>query len=69
MSSWGCPHNDKGQCRQAPGKACDPGMKGCTLFGRFVFSTDEKNISRRLEEKKNKEIPSKNLSGKHGCSE
>lgn len=51
MSSWGCPHDDKGQCRQVPGKACDPGMKGCTLFGRFVFSADAKNISRHIKSK------------------
>jgi hypothetical protein len=49
MSSWGCPHNDKGQCRQVPSKTCDTGMKGCTLFERFVFSTDEKNISRHIK--------------------
>jgi len=47
MGGWGCPHDDKGQCRKVPGKACDPGMKGCTLFGKYTFSTDEKNISRR----------------------
>jgi len=22
---------------------CDPGMKGCTLYGRYRFSTDAKN--------------------------
>lgn len=54
MGGWGCPHEDQGQCRKVPGKACDPGMKGCTLSGRFLFSTDDKNISRRLEEKKKK---------------
>jgi len=52
MGGWGCPHEDKGQCLKVPGKACDPGMKGCTLSGRFLFSKDEKNISNRLKEKK-----------------
>ena len=38
---WGCPHEDKGQCRQVRGRACDPGMKGCVLYGRFRFANNE----------------------------
>lgn len=38
-------------CRKVPDKACDPGMKGCTLSGRFLFTTPEKNISRQQKEK------------------
>jgi hypothetical protein len=68
MSGWGCPHESKGQCLKVPGKACDPGMKGCTLFGKYTFSSDEKNISRRLK-KENKEIPSESSSCKQKCSE
>jgi len=49
MSSWGYPHDDKGQNQQVPGETCDPGMKGRALFGRFVFSTDEKIISRHIK--------------------
>jgi len=41
--SWGCPHDANGECQRVPGRACDPGMKGCVLFGRFVFSNEEKN--------------------------
>jgi hypothetical protein len=44
-------------------------MKGCTLFGRFVFNTDEKNISRRLKEKKNKEPFPENPSAEQGSSD
>jgi hypothetical protein len=51
MSGWGCPDEVKGMCRRVPGKKCDPGMKGCTLSGRFLFSSDEKNISHRLKTK------------------
>lgn len=58
MSGWGCPHEVEGMCRRVPGKKCDPGMKGCTLSGRFKFSSDEKNISRRLKEKS---VPSDEL--------
>ncbi len=46
MSGWGCPNELKGTCLRVDGRECDPGMKGCILFGRFVFSTPEKNISR-----------------------
>lgn len=63
MGGWGCPHEDHGQCLKVPGKACDPGMKGCTLSGRFLFSSDDKNISRRLDEKK------KNRAGKDGSEQ
>jgi hypothetical protein len=43
MSGWGCPHEANGQCMRVLGRACDPGMKGCVLFGRFVFSNPDKN--------------------------
>ncbi|GAV20788.1 hypothetical protein MMIC_P1762 [Mariprofundus micogutta] len=50
MSGWGCPHEQNGQCKRVPGKSCDPGMKGCTLFGKFTFSSEAKNISRRIRD-------------------
>lgn len=40
---WGCPHDNKGQCEKVEGRPCDPGMKGCVLFGRFTFSDTAKN--------------------------
>ncbi len=43
MSGWGCPHEVKGACSKVENRPCDPGMKGCILFGRFVFSKEEKN--------------------------
>jgi len=43
MGGWGCPHETKGQCAKVEQRPCDPGMKGCVLFGRFVFSDEEKN--------------------------
>jgi len=49
--SWGCPHEEDGKCRKVLGQDCDPGMKGCVLSGRFVFSTDEKNRTRSQKEK------------------
>ncbi len=43
MSGWGCPNELTGMCLRVKGRACDPGMKGCLLHGRFVFSNPEKN--------------------------
>ncbi|CAK0774863.1 conserved hypothetical protein [Gammaproteobacteria bacterium] len=40
---WGCPHEVDGACQRVEGRSCDPGMKGCVLFGRFVFSDPAKN--------------------------
>lgn len=41
--SWGCPHEINGLCHKVSGLACDPGMKGCVLFGRYVFASQQKN--------------------------
>ena len=43
MGGWGCPHEIGGKCTRIRGFDCDPGMKGCVLFGRFRFSNDDKN--------------------------
>lgn len=43
MSGWGCPHEIRGTCQRVRGRPCDPGMKGCILFGRFVWSVETKN--------------------------
>ena len=43
MASWGCPHEADGVCQRVNQIACDPGMKGCVLYGRFVFSNPAKN--------------------------
>ncbi len=47
--SWGCPHELKGLCSKVNNLPCDPGMKGCVLYGRFVFANEEKNV--RLRQK------------------
>ena len=43
MSSWGCPHELDGKCVRVNNVRCDPGMKGCVLFGRFVWADESKN--------------------------
>ena len=54
MSSWGCPHEIDRVCTKVMQLPCDPGMKGCVLAGRYVFTnSDEKN--KRLREKKDRE--------------
>lgn len=46
---WGCPHEVRGKCQRVKGRPCDPGMKGCVLFGRFKFSDPAKNRSARSD--------------------
>ena len=46
---WGCPHEADGRCGKVNMLPCDPGMKGCELFGRYAFFDDGKNA--RLKEK------------------
>lgn len=58
MSGWGCPHEVRGLCSKLKNIACDPGMKGCVLYGRFAFSDADKNspsIKRKLVDDKKKE--------------
>lgn len=58
MSGWGCPNELRGRCKLVNMRAvigadededgntmpkCNPGMKGCVLYGRFTFSVPEKN--------------------------
>ncbi len=43
MASWGCPHEVDGACQRVSQIPCDPGMRGCVLYGRFIFSNPTKN--------------------------
>lgn len=43
MGSWGCPHDLNGICQNVNERDCDPGMKGCVLYGRVIFSNPAKN--------------------------
>ncbi len=43
MASWGCPHEIDGACQRVNQAPCDPGMRGCVLYGRFVFADPAKN--------------------------
>ena len=46
MGSWGCPHEIQGICQKVAKRICDPGMKGCVLAGRYVFTNSEDKNSR-----------------------
>ena len=46
---WGCPHETSGKCSKINGLPCDPGMKGCELYGRYNFFDGSKN--ERLRQK------------------
>ena len=41
--SCSCPHEVDDHCTRVRNLRCDPGMKGCVLYGRFVFANEEKN--------------------------
>ncbi|MBF0624779.1 MAG: hypothetical protein HQL82_08230 [Magnetococcales bacterium] len=43
MGNWGCPHEVEGRCVSVQDRPCDPGMKGCVLFGRVTFADADKN--------------------------
>ncbi len=51
---WSCPHELEGKCSKLMNLPCDPGMKGCELYGRYVFFDAGKNT--RLEQKKARKI-------------
>ena len=42
-SAWSCPHELSGLCSKIQNLPCDPGMKGCELYGRFKFFDGSKN--------------------------
>ena len=55
MSSggWSCPHELEGKCSKVNKLPCDPGMKGCELYGRYAFFNDDKN--ERLRQKQERQ--------------
>jgi len=48
MSSWGCFHEIQGKCSRVNNQPCDPGMKGCVLFGRFIWANESNNRHRKI---------------------
>lgn len=61
--SWGCPHEIDGLCHKVNRLTCDPGMKGCVLYGRYVFASPEKNkriVQKRARRDDGAEPPASN---------
>ena len=56
MGGWGCPHEVNGKCSRVNDEPCDPGMKGCILFGRFKFSDSSKNRSEESRKRRNEAL-------------
>lgn len=46
---WSCPHETNGRCGKVKELPCEPGMKGCELYGRYAFFDGSKN--ERLKQK------------------
>lgn len=44
---WSCPHEVSGKCSKVNKLPCDPGMKGCELYGRYAFFNEDKNTRLR----------------------
>lgn len=57
MGGWGCPHEFDGVCQRVNQRECDPGMKGCVLYGRVVFSNPAKNPPATSGSRKPAEAP------------
>ena len=51
---WGCPHEVNDRCTKINNLPCDPGMKGCELYGRYAFFDGSKN-SRFLQKRERAE--------------
>lgn len=62
---WGCPHEINDRCSKVNNLPCNPGMKGCTLAGRFRFANEDKNS--RFREKQAREAAAP-LGGTGGSS-
>ena len=59
---WSCPHEVDGSCSKINNLPCDPGMKGCELYGRYAFFDSSKNArflekSARAEQTAKRETP------------
>lgn len=60
---WSCPHEVNGLCNKVNKLPCNPGMKGCELYGRYVFFDDSKNERLREKQSREKASPTANDKG------
>lgn len=59
-SGWTCSHFVNNECVLLK-RDCEPGCKGCTLYGKFVFADPNSDSNKAIErrEKKKKDIDAK----------
>ena len=56
---WSCPHEVNGKCSKVNDLPCDPGMKGCELYGRYAFFDGRKNERLRQKQARAAEQPAR----------
>lgn len=61
MSGWGCPHSHNDHCNLLK-LPCEPGIKGCVLYGQFTFSDPTSPSNEAVERRREKDT--KKESGK-----
>ncbi len=54
QGGWTCPHDKQGMCERIK-RECDPGDKGCVLYGKAKFASQEspsnEAFEKRIEQK------------------
>ena len=66
---WSCPHELNGLCGKVKQLPCDPGMKGCELYGRYAFFSDDKNESLRQKQARGQDAEGKGESAPESPSD
>jgi hypothetical protein len=65
-SGWTCSHQVGDEC-ELLNKPCDPGDKGCTLYGKAVFSNPENPsnaaVKRREETERKRRVRDAEIDG------
>jgi len=52
-SGWGCSHLSQDRCNLLQ-KKCDPGDKGCVLYGKVLFSNPDSPSNEKYKKKQRK---------------
>ena len=50
QGGWTCPHDRQGVCDIIK-KECDPGHKGCVLYGKVKFASEESPSNEAFEKR------------------
>ena len=52
---WSCPHSIDGICDILK-KECDPGDKGCVLYGKALFSSEDSPSNEAFEKRMQRKL-------------